>query len=110
LGNAHRLSPPRKRDEIAATIADCEARIDAARRDLAALDRAARLFDFEAGRDETVISWDLDRLTKPEDRLEAPRDANEMQRALATGRLTPPVGGTQELERPAFGSTRIRRF
>jgi hypothetical protein len=47
---------------------------------LAALDRAARLFDFEVGRDETVISWDLDRLTKPEKRLEAPRDANEKQR------------------------------
>ena len=39
----------RKRDEIAATIAACEARIDAARRDLAALDQAARLFDPEAG-------------------------------------------------------------
>jgi hypothetical protein len=95
----------RKRDEITATIADCEARIDAARRDLAALDRAARLFDLEAGRDETVISWDLDRLTKPEERLEAPRDANEKQRALATGRLTPPVGGTQELERHLMGKS-----
>ncbi len=81
----------RKRDEIAATIAAYEARIDAARRDLAALDQAARLFDIEAGRDETIISWDLDRLTKPEELLEAPGEANEKQRTLATGQLTPPV-------------------
>ncbi len=88
----------RKRDEIAATIAAYEARIDAARRDLAALDQAARLFDPEAGHDETVIPWDLDRLRKPEELLEAPREANE-QRALATGQLTPPVPRTQDLER-----------
>jgi hypothetical protein len=86
----------RKRDEIAATIAACEARIDAARRDLAALDQAARLFDLEAGRDETVISWDLDRLTKPGGLLEAPREAHEKQQALAAGR--PPVERMQDLE------------
>jgi hypothetical protein len=85
----------RKRDEIAATIAACEARIDAARRDLAALDQAARLFDLEAGRDETVISWDLDRLTKPGGLLEAPREANENLQALAAGR--PPVERMQDL-------------
>jgi hypothetical protein len=89
----------RKRDEIAATIAACEARIDAARRDLAALDQAARLFDLEAGRDETVISWDLDRLTKPEELLEAFGEAGERRRALATGQLTPPVARTQDPER-----------
>ncbi len=42
----------RKRDEIAATIAAYEARIDAARMDLAALERAARLFDPEDGGDK----------------------------------------------------------
>ncbi len=89
----------RKRDEIAATIAAYEARIDAARRDLAALDQAARLFDLEAGRDETVMPWDLDRLTKPEELLEAPREANEKQRALAIGQSTPPGPRTQDLER-----------
>ena len=88
----------RKRDEIAATIAACEARIDAARRDLAALDQAARLFDLEAGRDEIVISWDLDRLTKPEELLEALGEASERRRALATGQLTPPVARMQGLE------------
>jgi hypothetical protein len=86
----------RKRDEIAATIAAYEARIDAARRDLAALDQAARLFDPEAGRDETVISWDRDRLTKPGGLLEALREANENLQALATGR--PPVERMQDLE------------
>lgn len=89
----------RKRDEIAATIAACEARIDAARRDLAALDQAARLFDLEAGRDETLNSWDLDRLTKPEEPLEALGEASERRRALATGQLTPPVARTQDPER-----------
>jgi hypothetical protein len=92
----------RKQDEIAATIAACEARIDAARRDLAALDQAARLFDLEAGRDEPVISRDLDRLTKPEGLLEAPREANQKQRGLATGR--PPIERMQALERERTGN------
>lgn len=48
----------RKRDEIAATIAAYEARIVAAKMDLAALDYAARLFDAEAGPDETAIHWE----------------------------------------------------
>jgi hypothetical protein len=87
-----------KRDEIAATIVAYEARIDAARRDLTALDQAARLFDPEAGREETVIPWDLDRLTKPEELLETPREATEKLRALETGRLTPPVARAQDLE------------
>jgi hypothetical protein len=81
----------RKRDEIAATIAAYEARIDAARMDLAALDHTARLLDLEAGRDETVISWDIDSLTKPEELLKAPREARETPGALATGQLAPPV-------------------
>jgi hypothetical protein len=93
----------RKRDEIAATIAAYEARIDAARMDLAALDQAARLFDIEAERDETVISWDLDRLTKPVEFLEAPGEASERQRALATGQLAPPVARTQHPERRFMG-------
>ena len=86
----------RKRDEIAATIAACEATIDAARMDLAALERAARLFDPEAGRSEAVIPWDLDRLTNPEERLEARREADERRPALTRGRLALPVARTQE--------------
>ena len=86
----------RKRDEIAATIAAWEARIDAARRDLAALDQATRLFDLEAGRDETGVSWDRDRLVKTGGLLGSPREANEKQQALATDR--PPAEGMQDLE------------
>jgi hypothetical protein len=93
----------RKRDEIAATIAAYEARIDAARVNLAALDLAARLFDLDTERDETVMSWDLDRLTKPGGLLEAPGEANEKRRALATGQLTHSVAGTQNLERQPTG-------
>jgi hypothetical protein len=51
----------RKRDEIAASIAVYEARIDAARMDLAALNQVARLFDPEAGRDETDREFDKGR-------------------------------------------------
>ena len=57
----------RRRDEIAATIAAYEARIDAAGRDLAAPDQAAQLFDLEASRDDTAIPWSRDRLKKPEE-------------------------------------------
>jgi hypothetical protein len=92
----------RKRDEIAATIAACEARIDAARRDLAALDQAARLFDLEAGRDEPGVSWDRDRLVNMGGLLESPREAKEKPRGLATGR--PPVERMQALERERTGN------
>ena len=91
------LTLRRKRDEIAATIVGYEAKIDAARRDLAALDQAARLFDLEAGRDETVISWDLDRLTKSEEILDPPREARERQGALAADQLNPPIARTRDL-------------
>jgi hypothetical protein len=90
----------RKRDEIATMIAVYEAKIDAARMDLAALDQAARLFDLEAAGDETAIPRNRDRLTKPEELHEAPREIIERQWALARGPLTIPVAGIQNLERP----------
>jgi hypothetical protein len=55
----------RKRDQIAATIAAYEARIDAARMDLAALEQAARLFDPEAERDETAIHLAMSQVALP---------------------------------------------
>ena len=90
----------RKRDEIAATIAAYEARIDAARRDLAALDQAARLFDLEAGRDETAIPWSRDRLTKPEESFEQPREVSERLGTFARGRWSPPVARIEDPQRP----------
>lgn len=51
-----------KRDEIVATIAVYETRIDAARKDLAALDQAARLLDPEAARDAAAIHGDSEGL------------------------------------------------
>lgn len=86
----------RKRDEIAATIAAHEARIDAARMDLAALDQAARLFDSEAERAETIVAWDLDRLTRPEDLLEAPCEAGEGEREPAMGQSALLIPRTQD--------------
>src|ERR1700722_5933187 len=64
----------RKRDEIAATIAAYEARIDAARMDLAALDQAARLFDPEAGCDETGFHLALRQVALPLARAESSAD------------------------------------
>jgi hypothetical protein len=64
----------RKRDEIAATIAAYEARIDAARMDLAALDHAARLFDPKAECDETGFHLALPRLALPLARAEGGDD------------------------------------
>ena len=55
----------RKRDQIAATIAAYEARIDAARMDLAALEQAARLFDPEAECDETAIHLAMSQVALP---------------------------------------------
>ena len=66
---------------------------------MAALDQAACLFDLEAGRDETVISWDLDRLTKSEELLEPPPEASERRGTLAADQLNPPVARTPDLER-----------
>jgi hypothetical protein len=63
----------RKRDEIASAIDAYEARIDAARRDLAALDHAARLFGPEGARDDAAVH-------------------------LASGRLAPPLTGGKRIE------------
>jgi hypothetical protein len=80
----------RKRDEIAATIAAYEARIDAARMDLAALDQAARLFDPETGRDAVAIHRDFGRLGKPQEIGAAQCEARERERPFAMGELTLP--------------------
>jgi hypothetical protein len=53
----------RKQDQIAATIAAYEARIDAARMDLAALEQAARLFDPE--HDETATHLAMSQVALP---------------------------------------------
>ena len=57
----------RKQDQIAATTPAYEARIDAARMDLAALEQAARLFDPEAecDEDETAIHLAMSQVALP---------------------------------------------
>ena len=81
----------RKRDEIVATIAAYEARIDAARMDLAALDRAAQLLDPEAERDEMPIHREFGRLGKPEDTPAAQREVWASERPLEMGQLALPA-------------------
>jgi len=81
----------RKRDEIAASIAIYEARIEAARMDLAALEQAARLFDFVAEREETAIHLEC---VKPGSLPEVPAarwEVSQSDRPLALGQLEPPV-------------------
>ena len=70
----------RKRDEIVATIAVYEARIDAARTDLAALNQVARLFE----RDET--DREFERVGKLED-IPPEGEVWESERPLAMGQL-----------------------
>ena len=79
----------RKRDEIAASIAVYEARIDAARMDLAALNQVARLFDPEVGRDET--QGEFERVGELEDTPSAECEVWESARPLAMGKLALPV-------------------
>ena len=93
----------RKRDEIEATIAACEERIDAARMDLAALDQAARLFDPEAGRDETAIHLAMSRLALPVARAKraADQDAGPVESMGVRERRF-----TGDVEHPAMPAAR----
>ena len=79
----------RKRDEIVASIATYEARIDAARMDLAALDQAARLLDPETGRHEMTVDREFGRLRSPQEAAES--EVWEQERPLAMGPLALPV-------------------
>jgi hypothetical protein len=79
----------RKRDEIVVTIALYEARIEAARMDLAALNQVARLFDPEVGRDET--QREFERVGELEDTPSAEGEVWESERALAMGQLALPA-------------------
>src|ERR1700733_5381120 len=107
----------RKRDEIAASIAVYEARIEAARMDLAALEQAARLFDFVAEREETAIHLEC---VKPGSLQEVPAarwEVSQSERPFALGQLEPPVARARgsELTTPvrsthlAFGRARLTR-
>jgi hypothetical protein len=81
----------RKRDEIAATIAAYEARIEAARMDPGALEQAARLFDPEAGRDKAAIHQEFGRLTKLQETPAEECVVWELEQPLALGRSALPV-------------------
>ena len=91
----------RKRDEIVATIAACEARIDAARVDLAALDQAARLFDPEVGRHEMTVHREFGMLRNPPEAVEC--EVWEPERPLAMGPLTLPVATARGANDQAAG-------
>jgi hypothetical protein len=100
----------RKRDEIAASIAVYEARIEAARMDLAALEQAARLFDFVAEREETAIHLEC---AKPGSLQEIPAarwEVSQSDRPFALGQLEPPVArarGSDTHDSGPFNSLRL---
>jgi hypothetical protein len=100
----------RKRDEIAASIAVYEARIEAARMDLAALEQAARLFDFVAEREETAINLEC---AKPGSLQEVPAarwEVSQSDRPFALGQLEPPVArarGSDTHDSGPFNSLRL---
>jgi hypothetical protein len=85
----------RKRDDIAAAIAAYEAKIDAAKMDLAAVDKAIRLFDPEGGRDEIALYFELGRLWKPGEILAQCREALEREGPLDTRQLALRVAKTK---------------
>jgi hypothetical protein len=100
----------RKREEIAATIAVYEARIDAARMDLAALDQAARLLCHEAERDETAIHRESGRVGRPKAIPAAQCEAWELERPSAMGQLTLPSAKPQSCDdAPPFKSIGVRK-
>jgi hypothetical protein len=96
----------RKRDEIAATIDACEARIDAARRDLAALDHAARLFDPEGERDDADLHLTRGRLAPPLARGERIEDlvgcAGVGERELTRAAANPAMPAGREIPEEFF--------
>jgi hypothetical protein len=78
----------RKRDGIAATIAVYEARIDAARMDLAVLEQAARLFDPEAERGGDTSLSPLARAKRANDQDASLSDSMEFAERQFTERPT----------------------
>ena len=80
---------PQTRCEIVATIAVYEARIEAARTDLAALNQVARLFDPEVGRDET--QREVERVRELQDPPSAECEVWESERPVGTGQLALPA-------------------
>jgi hypothetical protein len=101
----------RKRDEIVATIAVYEARIDAARMDLAALDQAARLLDPEAGHDAAAIHRKFEWVGKLEATPSAEGEVWETERTFAMDQLAPPgvsAKGSDDQESARFKSIGVR--
>ena len=101
----------RKRDEIVATIAAYEARIDAARMDLAALDQAARLLDPEAERDEAAVHRKFEWVGKLEETPSAECEVWETERTFAMDQLAPPgvsAKGSDDQDSARFKSIGVR--
>src|ERR1700733_5081534 len=98
----------RKQDQIAATIAAYEARIDAARTDLAAIEQAAQLFDPEAERAETAIPVAMSQATlalasaeRGDDQDSAPFESTDIGEHVA-GMIAHPAAARQQIPEEFF--------
>jgi len=99
MGELHILSIlRRKREEIEAVIAVHEAKIEAARMDLAAVEKILRLFDPDAGRDQVAAYFELGRLWKRGEIVAVCRDALERDGPLDTHQLAVCVAKVKGLD------------
>jgi hypothetical protein len=88
----------RKRDEIAAKISIYEDRIDAAKRQMAALQQAARLFDPEGAGEDTVLHREFEGIGGQEKTPPARREVSESETETAIGQLTLPVSVARDFD------------
>jgi hypothetical protein len=88
----------RKRDEIATMISVYEDRIGAAKREMAALQQSARLFDPEGGGEDTVLHRELEGVRGQEKRPPAQHEVWESKTETAIGQLTLPVSGARDFD------------
>jgi hypothetical protein len=98
MGEPHILTTlRRKREEIQAAIVAYEARLDAARIDLAAVNKSLRLFD-PNGRDQTAAYFELGRLWKHGEVIAVCRQALDREGPLDTSQLAARVAAAKGLD------------
>jgi hypothetical protein len=86
----------RKRDEIAAKISIFELRIDAAKREMAALEEAARLIHPEGGGEDTALHPEFERAGQQQQIRPAHREVWDSECAPAIGQLALTSSGARD--------------
>jgi hypothetical protein len=99
----------RKRDEIAATISIHKAWIDAAEREMAALEQAARLFDSEGGGEHTALNREFESIRQREEIIPAQCEVWEPETAPTLGQLALPISGERDFDDQGVESIGVQR-